>query len=64
MRRFSPAKLDRLFDRATSYMYIYIYIWKSDRGKKLAINVERVSPFSEDTGEKNDEIFNGFGARP
>lgn len=59
MRRFSPAKLDRL-DRATSYMYIYI--WKSDRGKKLAINVERVSPFSEDTGEKNDEIFNGFGA--
>lgn len=41
---------------------MYIYIWKSDRGKKLAINVERVSPFSEDTGEKNDEIFNGFGA--
>lgn len=58
MRRFSPAKLDRL-DRV---ICIYIYIWKSDRGKKLAINVERVSPFSEDTGEKNDEIFNGFGA--
>lgn len=61
MRRFSRAKLDR-FDRASSFIYIHIYIYGRAIGKKLAINVERVSPFSEDTGEKNDEIFNGFGA--
>lgn len=52
----------RRFSRATLGSSEELYIYGRAIGKKLAINVERVSPFSEDTGEKNDEIFNGFGA--